>query len=178
MGLRKQDAILGYTWLKEHNLEVNWVTKKVKISHCPGCCSTCRKEIKQEHHQCQTEACHLCACCTGPMPTMEDVSEDILELYPDTEDDSGDEENEKDNTEALDEIGEGDWIFMTKQSLSKSVLPPHNAFLKHSPRTLDLRNHSGNLYLRHFMTSRMSSPRSHLTNFQSTNHGTMLLNSN
>jgi hypothetical protein len=39
---------------------------------------------------------------------MEDVSEDILELYPDTEDDSSGEEDETDNTEAPDEIEEGD----------------------------------------------------------------------
>src|SRR6267154_354915 len=58
-GLRKQDAILGYTWLKEHNPEVNWVTKEVQMSCCLGCCSTCRKEIKQKHHQHQIEARHL-----------------------------------------------------------------------------------------------------------------------
>src|SRR5882757_3936371 len=66
-GLGKQDSILGL-WLKEHNPEVDWVTKEVKMSRCPGCCSTCRKEIKQERHQRQTEARHLCACHTGPMP--------------------------------------------------------------------------------------------------------------
>jgi hypothetical protein len=49
-GLRKQDAILGYTWLKEHNPEVDWVIKEVKMSRCLGRCSTCRKEIKQECH--------------------------------------------------------------------------------------------------------------------------------
>jgi len=111
--LGKQDAILGYTWLKEHNPEVDWVTKEVKMSCCPGHCSTCRKEIKQERHQHQTEARHLCACHAGPMPTVEDVSEDIPELYLDTEDDSRDEEHELDNTETPDEIEEGDRIFMT-----------------------------------------------------------------
>jgi hypothetical protein len=112
-GLGKQDAILGYTWLKEHNLEVDWVTKEVKMSHCPGRCSTCRKEIKQECHQCQTEACHLCVCRSGPMPTVEDVLEDIPELYLDTEDDSSNEKDETDHTEAPDEIEEGDQVFMT-----------------------------------------------------------------
>src|SRR5882757_10175285 len=126
-GLGKQDAILGYTWLKEHNLEVDWVTKEVKMSHCPGRCSTCRKEIKQERHQRQTEARHLRACCAGPMPTVEDVSEDIPELYPDTEDDSGDEEDETDHAEVPDEIEEGDRVFMTERNLSGSVLPPHSA---------------------------------------------------
>jgi hypothetical protein len=50
-GPRKQDAILEYTWLKEHSPEVDWVTKEVKMSRCLGHCSTCRKEIKQENHQ-------------------------------------------------------------------------------------------------------------------------------
>jgi hypothetical protein len=44
---------------------------------------------------------------------VEDVSEDIPELYPDTEDDSDDEEDQTDHAEALDEIEEGDRIFMT-----------------------------------------------------------------
>jgi hypothetical protein len=47
------------------------------------------------------------------MPTMEDVSKDISELYLDTEDDSGDEEDETNNTEAPGDIEEGDRIFMT-----------------------------------------------------------------
>jgi len=44
------------------------------------------------------------------MPTVEDVSEDIPELYPDTEDDSGDEEDDTDHAEAPDEIEEGDRV--------------------------------------------------------------------
>src|SRR5882762_7678214 len=83
------------------------------MSRCPGRCSTCRKEIKQECHQRQAEARHLRACHAGPMPTVEDVAEDIPELYPDTEDDFGDGEDETDNAEAPDEIEEGDRIFMT-----------------------------------------------------------------
>jgi hypothetical protein len=112
------------------------------------------------------------------MPTVEDVSEDIPELYSDTEDDSGDEEDETDHAEVPDEIEEGDWVFMTERNLSRPVLPPHSASLKHLPRTPDLQNHSRNLYPRHSMTLRMSSPRSHLMNFRTVNHGTMLSNSN
>jgi hypothetical protein len=50
-GLGNQDMILGYSWLREHNPEVDWSTGEVKMSQCPGCCSTCRAEIKQERHQ-------------------------------------------------------------------------------------------------------------------------------
>jgi len=41
-GLGKQNMILGHTWLKEHNPEVNWQTGKVEMSRCsPRCCNGC-----------------------------------------------------------------------------------------------------------------------------------------
>jgi len=33
--LRRQNMILGYTWLKDHNPEVNWQTKEVQMNRCP-----------------------------------------------------------------------------------------------------------------------------------------------
>ena len=33
--LGKQNLILGYTWLKDHNPEVNWEKGKVCIMQCP-----------------------------------------------------------------------------------------------------------------------------------------------
>jgi len=33
--LRKQSMILGYTWLKDHNPEVNWQTGEVQMNQCP-----------------------------------------------------------------------------------------------------------------------------------------------
>jgi len=33
--LGKQNMILGYTWLKDHNLEVNWQTGEVQMNQCP-----------------------------------------------------------------------------------------------------------------------------------------------
>ena len=30
--LRKQDIILRFTWLQEHNLEIDWQTQKVVMS--------------------------------------------------------------------------------------------------------------------------------------------------
>ena len=33
--LGKQNMILGYTWLKDHNLEVNWQTGEVQMNRCP-----------------------------------------------------------------------------------------------------------------------------------------------
>jgi hypothetical protein len=46
--LGKQSLILGYNWLRNHNPEINWQTKNVKMSRCPLQCSTCRVEDKRE----------------------------------------------------------------------------------------------------------------------------------
>ena len=40
--LRRQNMILGYTWLKDHNLEVNWQTGEVQMNRCPLRCEGCR----------------------------------------------------------------------------------------------------------------------------------------
>jgi len=34
-GLGKQKLILGHSWLRKHNLEIDWVTREVKMSRCP-----------------------------------------------------------------------------------------------------------------------------------------------
>jgi len=39
--LRKQSMIFGYTWLKDHNLEVNWQTGEVQMNWCPSRCKGC-----------------------------------------------------------------------------------------------------------------------------------------
>jgi hypothetical protein len=33
--LGKQNMILGFTWLREHNPEIDWQTKEVRMSRCP-----------------------------------------------------------------------------------------------------------------------------------------------
>jgi hypothetical protein len=38
--LGKQSLILGYNWLRNHNPEINWQTKDVKMSCCLVQCST------------------------------------------------------------------------------------------------------------------------------------------
>jgi len=41
-GLGRQNLILGHTWLKDHNPEVDWRTGKVEMSRCsPWCCNGC-----------------------------------------------------------------------------------------------------------------------------------------
>ena len=39
--LRKQSMILSYTWLKDHNLEVNWQTEEVQMNRCSPQCEEC-----------------------------------------------------------------------------------------------------------------------------------------
>jgi hypothetical protein len=36
-----------YNWLCNHNPEINWQTKDIKMSRCPVQCSTCRVEVKR-----------------------------------------------------------------------------------------------------------------------------------
>jgi len=48
-GLGKQKLILGHSWLRKHNPEIDWVTGEVKMSRCPPqCCSGCRDEAQVE----------------------------------------------------------------------------------------------------------------------------------
>jgi hypothetical protein len=44
--LGKQSLILEYNWLQNHNPEINWQTRDVKMSCCPLQYSTCRVEDK------------------------------------------------------------------------------------------------------------------------------------
>jgi len=40
--LGRQNMILGYTWLKDHNPEVNWQTREVQMNRCSPRCKGCR----------------------------------------------------------------------------------------------------------------------------------------
>ena len=33
--LGKNQVILGYTWLKKHNPDINWTNREVKMTRCP-----------------------------------------------------------------------------------------------------------------------------------------------
>jgi hypothetical protein len=39
--LGKQNMILGFTWLWEHNLEVDWQSQTVQMLQCPLRCDMC-----------------------------------------------------------------------------------------------------------------------------------------
>jgi transposase InsO family protein len=49
--LGRQDVILGFTWLEEHNPEIDWKTRKVVMSRCPAKCHLCRSEERREKRE-------------------------------------------------------------------------------------------------------------------------------
>jgi hypothetical protein len=74
--LGKQSLILGYNWLRNHNLEINWQTKDVKMSRCPLQCSTCRVEDKRDAKRQKSTTSQITACTSGAFPTMTEEDED------------------------------------------------------------------------------------------------------
>ncbi len=85
-GLGTQNLILGYSWLREHNPEVDWVTGEVKMSRCPGRrCSTCLLEEQEERKQARLIEARINACRAGPMPSAT-VEEEVPEPPPDQSD--------------------------------------------------------------------------------------------
>jgi hypothetical protein len=75
--LGKQSMILGYNWLCNHNPEINWQTKDVKMSWCPQQCSTCRVEGKHEVKIWKSTTLQINACRAGAFPKIvEEVDED------------------------------------------------------------------------------------------------------
>jgi predicted aspartyl protease len=82
-GLGKQNMILGHTWLKDHNLEVDWRTGKVEMSRCsPRCCNGCRTEAREERKLAKKEAANVNACRMGPFPAATEDTPDATEDEP------------------------------------------------------------------------------------------------
>jgi hypothetical protein len=117
--LGKQSLILGYNWLRNHNPEINWQTKDVKMSCCPVQCSTCRVEEKRDAKMRKSTTSQINACQSGAFPIMVEEDEDES---PHVNTDETDEEAQ-DTCPALDDdldsdvddvtIEEGDRVFMT-----------------------------------------------------------------
>jgi hypothetical protein len=77
-GLGRQNLILGHTWLKDHNPEVDWRIGKVEMSRCsPRCCNGCRTEAREERRILKRETASINACRSGSfLATVEDADED------------------------------------------------------------------------------------------------------
>jgi len=54
--LGRQSMILGYTWLKDHNPEVDWQTGKVQMNRCPPRCEGCHAIRKERASRRKAEA--------------------------------------------------------------------------------------------------------------------------
>jgi hypothetical protein len=117
--LGKQSLILGYNWLCNHNPELNWQTKDVKMSRCPLQCSTCRVEDKRDRMIRKSTTAQINACQSGAFPTMtaededesphvntEETDEEVQDLGPAFDDDLDSEVNDF-------TIEEDDRVFMT-----------------------------------------------------------------
>ena len=53
MDLNRTDIFLGHDWLVKHNLEVNWKTRKIKLTRCPGSCTMKHQDIRFETRRTQ-----------------------------------------------------------------------------------------------------------------------------
>jgi len=75
--LGRQSMILGYTWLKDHNPEVNWQTGEVQMNRCPPRCKGCRVIRKEQASRKRMETRALNVCQSRPCPEyVEDAEED------------------------------------------------------------------------------------------------------
>jgi hypothetical protein len=84
--LGKQSLILRYNWLRNHNLEISWQTKDVKMSHCPLQCATCRVEDKREAKIRKLTTSQINACRSGAFPMMVEEDEDESQVNTDETD--------------------------------------------------------------------------------------------
>src|SRR3981189_2177844 len=76
--LGRQNMILGFTWLREHNPEIDWQTKEVRMPRCPQQCSTCRAEakVKRQAERAATAQIHACRAGSFPVLIEEIIDED------------------------------------------------------------------------------------------------------
>jgi len=77
--LGRQSMILGYTWLKDHNLEVNWQTGEVQMNQCPPRYEGCHVIRKEQASRKRMETRALNVCRSGPYPEYAEDAEDAKE---------------------------------------------------------------------------------------------------
>ena len=49
--LEKTNLIIGYTWLRKHNPEVNWQTGEMHMTWCPRECNVFARKLKREKRE-------------------------------------------------------------------------------------------------------------------------------
>ena len=68
--LGKEKLILGMSWLRKHNPEVNWETGRVSMTRCPTSCTTCRDDARKERREAKLVRRILSQLRAGPFPTI------------------------------------------------------------------------------------------------------------
>ena len=85
-GLRKQKLLLGHSWLRNHNPEIDWVKGEVKMSRCPAhCCSGCQDELHQERIIRKAKAKRMDICSAGSWPEIDHDSSDSVDPNQESE---------------------------------------------------------------------------------------------
>ena len=117
--LRKQDVILGFTWLQEHNLEIDWQTWKVVMSRCLDKCHMCRMDVWKQRQE-QQRVDHLVQVCRSS-PHLLLLEEDLEGLE---ESDSDDFDSEVISLRLEDTLEGGEHLLSLKEQVEL------NAFLE------------------------------------------------
>jgi hypothetical protein len=85
--LGKQNMILEYSWLRQHNPEVDWVAKEVTMSRCPTTCKTCTVATRLWHQIRRADARKSRKCRSGGFPALiEDCNNEDRPFHEDVED--------------------------------------------------------------------------------------------
>ena len=74
-GLGKQNLILGYDWLKDHNPKIDWEKGEVEMTCCLLCCEGGRALWKKQTRQKRIELQALRSCRDGPTPLLQEELE-------------------------------------------------------------------------------------------------------
>jgi len=73
--LGKQNLILGYGWLKDHNPKIDWEKGKVEMTRCPLCCEGGRTLWKEQTRQKRIKLQALRSCHDEPTPLLQEELE-------------------------------------------------------------------------------------------------------
>jgi hypothetical protein len=81
--LGDQDVILGYSWLHEHNPDVDWRAKTVLMSRCPARCDVYRRNQKEHRRTTKIAAAQIRKCRMGDFPVLiEEVEDEDNRRHP------------------------------------------------------------------------------------------------
>jgi len=73
--LGKQNLILGYDWLKDHNPKIDWEKGEVKMTRCPLRCEGGHAPWKEQTRQKRIELRALRSCHDRPIPLLQEELE-------------------------------------------------------------------------------------------------------